>query len=366
MNKPTKPAVRSRINRSGTRSYFIDYYHPETGVRMREVVGPRKDDATRRSVDVYNELIAVYVGEPTKKASEISLPDLVEAFMRAKKGRVSDATMTRYNILSRHFVDFMARAYPTVERVRDIRRATVEEFLEAMREGGQEPKTLNVQLYHVKALFKHAVEEGLLAENPAYRIKPFRNIKVGEAAPYWTEDEVHQILGQAEQPYRDIYEFLYYTGLRKAELMYLTWNDVNLKGPAPTITVQAKEGWSPKTMKRRIIPLNEAAVAIIKRQSKSPAHNYVFTGVEGGQVHRDRVYHALKEILRDLGLEGDVHQWRHTFASHLVMKGVGIETVSKLLGHTTIEMTMKYAHLAPDHLSAAVKLLQLSETKPLK
>lgn len=77
----------------------------------------------------------------------------------------------------------------------------------------------------------------------------------------------------------------------------------------------------------------------------------------GGKIHRDKIYRCLQSALKKIGLQGNVHKFRHTFASHLVMKGVGIETVSKLLGHSSIEMTMKYAHLAPDHLRKAVDLL---------
>ena len=61
-----------------------------------------------------------------------------------------------------------------------------------------------------------------------------------------------------------------------------------------------------------------------------------------------------------------LHDLRHTFASHLVMNGVDIKTVQELLGHTSLTMTMKYAHLAPDHRARAIKTLDTayqSDTK---
>ena len=56
-------------------------------------------------------------------------------------------------------------------------------------------------------------------------------------------------------------------------------------------------------------------------------------------------------------IEAEVRDLRHTFASHLVMKGVDLRTVAKLMGHRDIRVTMRYAHLVPDHLQAAVDVL---------
>src|SRR4030067_2504866 len=150
-------------------------------------------------------------------------------------------------------------------------------------------------------------------------IKPFPERKDAGTVAYWTKDEVVAILNTVKPHWRDAFEFLYNTGLRKDELIHLTWRDVVTDGPNPCIIVQAKENWTPKTSQRRIIPLNPRVVAILRRQTTAEAHPYVFKGEMGGLVHRDRIYTALKRALKQLGMEGDVHKFRHTFASHLVM-----------------------------------------------
>jgi len=59
-----------------------------------------------------------------------------------------------------------------------------------------------------------------------------------------------------------------------------------------------------------------------------------------------------------IGIEpGNIHTFRHSFASHLIMSGVDLPTVQKLMGHSDIETTMIYAHLAPEHLKGAVDKL---------
>lgn len=358
MKNPEMPNVRERINPNGNRVYFIDYFDIHTEKRVRETVGPRKADAQKRASYIYQQMMARFVGEPEKPLGEITITELVDNYFRSKEGRTSKATIKRYRIFARHFLDFMASNFPQAKQIRLVQKIYIEEHLAVLRKKGYEPKTLNGQLHFVKALFKFAVEENYLTENPAQKIKPFRETKPAEAVSYWEKHEVRKILAEAKPAYRDAFEFLYHTGLRKGELMNLTWSDVDLTGKSPVIKIQAKKDWDPKTLKRRIVPLNARATELIHRQKRSKTSQYVFTAPEGGQIHRDRIYHEIKRALDVLGLEGDVHKWRHTFASHLVMAGVGLETVSKLLGHHSIEMTMKYAHLAPDHLQKAVCCLE--------
>jgi len=174
---------------------------------------------------------------------------------------------------------------------------------------------------------------------------------------FWTEEQVQRILQEVNPFWSDKYEFLYHTGIREGELINLQWSAVNMEEDNPKIKIQASEDWQPKTNERREIPLNRTAFEIIKQQTQSDKHNYVFKTNEGHKIKAKTIYDNLKSKLKKIGLQGYVHTFRHTFASHLVKKGFGIETVSKLLGHSTTEMTMKYAHLAPDHLKKAVDML---------
>jgi integrase len=357
MKRPDTPNVRSRKNPSGERVYFVDYFDFEKNKRVREVVGPRKAEADRRAAEIYQQRKDEYLGVAVPTVNDITLGELIDAFFRSKEGRVAPSTIKRYRIHAAHLVAFVDKNFPKVKNIRAIRKIYIEELFDALRLQAMEPKTLNAQLQFVKAIFIFAEHEGYLAESPAKRIKPFRETKQSQAVPFWSKAEVSAILAEVKHGWRDAYEFLYHTGLRKGELANLTWDDVDLEHDPPSIAIQAKDDWTTKTLKRRIVPLNSRAAEIIKRQTRSKKHIYVFKAPEGGQIHPDKIYRELKRALTVLNLEGDVHQWRHTFASHLVMSGVDIATVSKLLGHHSIEMTMKYSHLAPDHLQAAVNQL---------
>ncbi len=136
------------------------------------------------------------------------------------------------------------------------------------------------------------------------------------------------------------------TGLRRGELLSLRWSDVDLQGRMLTIRAeQAKSG------KQRHVPLNTEATDVLTRWSTQRC--------EGALVFLpDDVKTAWNRLLVRAKITGfRFHDLRHHFASKLVTKGVDLNTVRELLGHADIKMTLRYAHLAPAHLAAAVARL---------
>ncbi|MDR7099170.1 integrase [Lysobacter niabensis] len=136
------------------------------------------------------------------------------------------------------------------------------------------------------------------------------------------------------------------TGLRRGELLSLQWSDVDLE--AKVITIQAVNA---KNGRQRHLPLNNEALSVMTRWSHQ-------SGGPGAVFEPNDVKKGWNALLDEAGIQAfRFHDLRHDFASKLVRKGVDLNTVRELLGHADIKMTLRYAHLAPDGLAAAVAKL---------
>jgi integrase len=153
------------------------------------------------------------------------------------------------------------------------------------------------------------------------------------------------------------------TGLRLGELCALRWDSVDLKGGRIVVRHNLVRGeiGTPKSGRSREVPLNRKASEALKAQRAARVGPpYVFCNEEGGLWSS---YNAPTQAISRISTRAKLgrpvgwHMLRHTFASHLVMRGVSLKAVQELLGHSSLEMTMRYAHLAPAVKKDAVAML---------
>lgn len=144
------------------------------------------------------------------------------------------------------------------------------------------------------------------------------------------------------------------TGTRRGEIFNLHWEDVDFK--ARQLWIRETKNGTP-----RHVPMTERVREVLSKHPRRIDSDYVFPGYASAQLS-NTFRTTFADLLQRAGITGVVfHSLRHTFASHLVMKGVPLHTVGKLLGHRGSNITLRYAHLSPGHLQDAVALLPVWE-----
>ncbi len=355
-----KVKLRERKDTKGV-SYFIDYTLNE--IRHRQNVGTNKNTALEICESVQAKLSLGQFDIYSHSEETISLKEITLNFLSSKRNHIGASSLKRYQNYLDKFVEYMEQYFPAPSlNIREIKANYIEEsfnyFLEneITNKKKWEPKTVNGLRTVLIQLFNYGIKQSNLSSNPAKDTKTFRENRKS-IVEYFTDEELDKIWVELDEYWVEPLKFIVHTGLRKGEWINLKWNNVTLTGENPSITIESSGSWQTKTGESRVIPLNKIALEIIKKQEGRNSE-YVFTQKYGSMIHPDRPYHKLKTALKNLGLEGDIHKLRHTFASKLVMEGEGLYTVSQLLGHSDIKTTQIYAHLAPDYLKESVKKLE--------
>ncbi|UCF73216.1 MAG: site-specific integrase, partial [Deltaproteobacteria bacterium] len=231
-----------------------------------------------------------------------------------------------------------------------------------------EISTVNREIGFLKAFFNKAVEWGCLTKSPAAKLKPLKQAK-RRIPRFFTEREADLLLHKAQRSSSYLYLIIFTaldSGLRKSELIYLSWPDVNFDNLS--IIVQAKGEWHPKDYEIRAIPINTDLATELKKHKlqQQGITRWVFPTIYG-TARRNNLGRDFKRLLKNCGLYGPRVGWhtlRHTFASHLVMQGTPLKTVAELLGHRSTKTTEIYSHLAPDHLRESTEKLPFGRKKP--
>ena len=223
----------------------------------------------------------------------------------------------------------------------------------------QERGVTNARVNRIIAIFKAslnvAVNYNFVNENGIRKFKLLHEDKQ-KIVRYLTEAEEAKLLDVAQKFYYQYYNILILalnTGMRAGEIKSLKWNDVNID--KKYISLRSE---NTKAQRIRFIPLNYKALeAITHQQVKQKTDVYVFTNPKTKSKYTEHKSWFAR-IIAEANIQNfRFHDLRHTFASKLVMRGVDLNTVRELMGHSDIKMTLVYAHLAPEHKQKAVDLL---------
>lgn len=228
----------------------------------------------------------------------------------------------------------------------EITPVLVEKF-KAERAKEVSPATVNRALACLKCMFNKAIEWGKAGDNPAKKVKLFK--ENNKRLRYLEKEEIVKLLTKCSGHLKPIVVVALNTGMRKSEILNLKWCNVDFRRGIIYL-LDTKNG------ERREIPMNEQVKTALIRTKKHYGSSYIFCN-KNGEPYRDIKKSFLTAVKKVGILNFRFHDLRHTFASHLVMSGVDLNTVRELLGHKSLEMTLRYSHLSPDHKKRAVDVL---------
>ena len=224
-------------------------------------------------------------------------------------------------------------------------------LIASLRKRGNSNATINRKMAALSKLLRKAHKMGDINGLPE-----FRRLKEKAGRIRFLDPDEETRLFAAIRDKSELYErlciFLIDSGARLGEGIGLRWQDI--QGERVTF-------WLTKSGKSRSVPLTERAAAALR--SSDRAKRGPFTGIAQAKFRA-----AWNEAKQDVGLGADAdvvpHVLRHTCASRLVQGGVDIRRVQTWLGHQTLQMTMRYAHLASSDLDICVPVLERASQRP--
>ena len=254
--------------------------------------------------------------------------------------------------------------------------AVLTRYLGRLEADGYAPRTVVFEGTVIKQAIKFFIGEGLLPDGHQPRT---RLMKITESSTYcYSPEQVKAMLQRCREIDNlgwlgEALEVLAYTGMRVGELAQLRWRDVDLEGRWVHVRDESStsfsEGATTKGRASRSVPLNDAALDVLRRRARRatakgkaapPGGSSVFHGPRGGRLSSDLVCRRLKqdvinplaerwELARDEGFRrGVVHSLRHYFCSRCAASGIPEATTQKWLGHKSSEITRLYYHLHDD------------------
>ena len=271
--------------------------------------------------------------------------DFVSEFLEHVEATTSTDTYRLYD-------DALKKAKLTIGNIpiNHINARHIDKCITDMSRERLKPPTINKNLRHIKSALNKAYAW-------EYRTAPIRNfpkmLQEEKELRFLTVEQIRALIGAitSDREFSDMCLFSAYTGLRSGELIRLTWCDVD--HPEGFLRVTAKQ----KNRKESSIPINKNARVILERRSHGLSESD-----KVGKVFRFGCLTWISQKSKAACVKAGIpdtrfHDLRHTFASHLAMAGTNIKTIQELMRHKSIQSTMIYANVSPEHLREASEKL---------
>lgn len=233
------------------------------------------------------------------------------------------------------------------KEVQEIKRADILAYIQKRRVDGAKPATINSEMSIIKGFFRYMMIIDAITKNPAEFIPMERG--VNQRDRWITVDEERRLHESAPPWLSLVITFATSTGMRRGEILKLTWDNVDLK--AGVIYVRNTKNKTPRT-----VPITPRVRQVLDSlMSETISAGFVFQR-KGKSIPTPTLEGAFSLACARAGVADlHFHDLRHTFATRLVQNGVDLYTLQRLLGHKNFQMTTRYAHHSTESLRRAVE-----------
>ena len=343
------------------KTYQIDYFDP-TGKRIRKSFEKKKDAEAELGKRVSLKAEGRYLD--VKKECVTTLGELIKNYTENFKDQRSFKNWKK--LCLENFKEYFG-ADTIIDNIRYVHLEAYRNHLrqKLTRKGTiRKDASINREMSCLHHLFAKGVEWELLEQNPFKRGKSLLMKENNKRLRFLSHDELQRLLAVSPEYLKEIIICAVNTGMRRGELLSLKWKQIN----NGFIYLQKT-----KTDEPRQIPVNDTLAELFSKIKKQNFYSSCVFTYRTGKKDKDignlkvvtfkdspmmNIKHSFASALKKAGIDDfRFHDLRHTFASHLLMNGASIKDVQELLGHKTMEMTLRYAHLSQAHKKNAVNLL---------
>lgn len=295
---------------------------------------------------------------PPEEVCRQTLGELLPKWAEGRKAQGKRAWRADRNRVAKHLTPYLRDL-----RLGDVTPLVLKRLIADKRKEKLSEQSIKLLLMLLSRFYNEAIEDGIASRNPVRlldkhsRPHPFHDPRT---VPFLeTKEAIRAMYRALPEDIQPMFAVGVFGGLRTGEIRALEWKDVRFD--RRLIHVQRSVKGPLKDKQSRFVPINDALLGVLKAwRLRSPTGNgLLFPPSPGGRPGRNKKEQTLGDHLRAAltACELPAMSWyqatRHTFASHYVMDGRPLETLREILGHCSVLVTERYAHLRPGTFAPA-------------
>lgn len=358
-------------DKNGLWRYEMTLGYDADNKRIRKVLSSKNLDELQKKI---NELKYMNDRNLVSAPSQHTVASWIDFWLKTyKKDYVKRTTYDMYYGVNERFITPQFGKY----KLDKLNTIMIQQFINNLHNQKLSVSYIKKIYLTLNQALQKAVDLKIISVNPCVSIELPKAAKQKAVAFSSQEQKIFLKECTGKNTYENLFIFGFNTGMRIGEMLALTWDNIendiisvrynltevrNYNDPEKKTEIIIND--STKTESSvRTIPMNKAAKEVVQRQRENNriGSPFVFYSEAGTPVRRRNAYRAFQNMLKSLNIETPLtlHSMRHSFATRLLEKGADIKTISELLGHKSIQITLDtYSHVSGDLKNKTIALLE--------